>query len=157
MGAPLLLTPEMQDRIVALVRSGNYIDTATRIAGISKETFYSWCRRGHKGEQPFKNFLVAVERAAAESEAINVGLIERAATKQWQAAAWYLERRYPKKFGRSDKLALSNDPENPLTDAKGDQMDLTKLSIEELKLMRALREKARVVEEPEPDGGLDES
>lgn len=87
------LTPELQERLVAFLRAGNYVETAAACAGIHKDTFYEWCKKGRKGEEPFAAFVEAVDKAIAESEARDVALIGKAATVNWQAAAWRLERK----------------------------------------------------------------
>lgn len=97
------LTPELQERIVAFLRAGNYVETASACAGIHKDTFYEWCKKGRKGEEPFATFVAAVDKAIAESEARDVALIGKAATENWQAAAWRLERKMPHKWGRHER------------------------------------------------------
>ena len=48
----------------------------------------------------------AVNRAVAESESRDLATILKAAQSQWQAAAWRLERRFPEKYGRNDRLKV---------------------------------------------------
>ena len=45
-GRPEKLTPKLQDDIVKVIRSGNYIETACAFVGINKTTFYDWLKRG---------------------------------------------------------------------------------------------------------------
>jgi transposase len=97
------LTPELQERITAFLRAGNYVETAAACAGIHKDTFYEWCKKGRKGEEPFATFVAAVDKAIAESEARDVALIGKAAIDNWQAAAWRLERKMPHKWGRHER------------------------------------------------------
>lgn len=109
-----LLTPERLEKIVKLIRAGNYAEVAAACAGISKGTFYKWLARGAEGEQPFKQLVDAVETATAESEARDVMVIGQAAARQWQAAAWRLERKNPKRWGRKDGLELTGDESKPV-------------------------------------------
>jgi transposase-like protein len=109
-----MLTPDLQARIVALIQAGNYAEVAARASGIHKSTFYEWLTRGGRGEEPFKALADAVEKAAAESEARDVMVIGKAAEKQWQAAAWRLERKDPKKWGRKDGLEITGDEQKPV-------------------------------------------
>jgi hypothetical protein len=97
------LTPELQERITAFLRAGNYVEVAAACAGIHKDTFYEWCKKGRKGEEPFATFVVGVDKAIAESEARDVALIGKAAVDNWQAAAWRLERKMPHKWGRHER------------------------------------------------------
>ena len=55
------------------------------------------------------SFLSATKKALAEGEAALVGEIRRAASepRHWTAAAWLLERRNPKAWGRRDCVAPS--------------------------------------------------
>jgi len=103
------LTQEVQDRIVAALRAGNYQETAARYAGISEDTFYEWLKRGK--EEPgsaYSEFSEAVEKAKADAEVRDVALIDKAAHDgSWQAAAWKLERKFPNKWGRVNRTEIS--------------------------------------------------
>lgn len=78
------LTPELQDKIIAAIRAGNYLETAAASAGIQKETFYDWLRKGarhkkgDKSTEAFKSFSDAVMKAMAESEAVAIAAIHQA-------------------------------------------------------------------------------
>ena len=68
------LTEAVQDIIVTAIRAGNYLETAAAVAGIHKETFYDWLRKGASAQEPdiYSNFSDAVARALAESESVAV-------------------------------------------------------------------------------------
>jgi hypothetical protein len=100
------LTPELQEKLLNLLRRGNYIETAAACVGIHKDTFYAWMKRGSRGDKRFAAFVEAVHRAMAESEAMDLAIIQRASANQWQAAAWRLERRFPEKYGRRDATKI---------------------------------------------------
>jgi len=115
MGRPTKFSNEIKHKIITAIRAGNYIETASAYAGISKNTLYDWLRRGErekqrveknprykirKSEQPFVDFSDAVEKALAEAEVRDVAIIAKAAEEQWQAAAWRLERKFPDRWGR---------------------------------------------------------
>ena len=74
------LTPEIQDKIVAAIRHGNYIETAAALAGIRKDTFYDWLRKGARAttDDRYRNFSDAVFEAMAQSEAEAVAAIDTA-------------------------------------------------------------------------------
>lgn len=42
-------------------------------------------------------------------------IIKYGAKPSWQASAWRLERKHPKRWGRLDRTELSNNPEAPIT------------------------------------------
>lgn len=113
---PKLLDEDTQERILAVLKSGGYVETAAAVAGVAKQTFYNAIERGHpdgaladpdakepkrvlrKDDQPFREFREKVEQAQAEGETLNLGLIQRAAAKDWKAAAWILERTRPQRY-----------------------------------------------------------
>lgn len=118
-GRPSKLTPEIQEEIVKVVKSGNYIETACAFVGINKSTLYDWMKRGareierldnnakakpKKSEVPYVEFSNAIKSAMAQSEIRDVAIIGKAAATNWQAAAWRLERKHPSRWGRKDNL-----------------------------------------------------
>jgi transposase len=119
-GRKTLLTPELQDQIVELIRLGNYAQDAAGACGISEATYYNWLDRGKveaerlklsenskpkAEEKPFLEFLEAVEKARREATARNVAVIQKAAIGgTWQAAAWWLERTRQNTFGRKERV-----------------------------------------------------
>jgi hypothetical protein len=105
------LDDERSRKIVALISAGNYSETAAKASGISTATFYGWMAEGRAAREKTKrlnareksclNFLEAVEKGRAEAEARSVAIITRAAIDgTWTAAAWYLERTSPARYGR---------------------------------------------------------
>jgi transposase len=107
--AKLKLTGDLIERITRLIGDGNYIEVACAAVGIGKTTFYRWLERGEKAETGvYRDFWNAVKKAEAESESKYVGVIRDAANSgTWQAAAWWLERRYPDRWGKKDQMALT--------------------------------------------------
>ncbi len=104
LGAPVgrkpALTPEVHEKIVAVVKGGSLIETAAAVAGVSRSAVYRWLERGRDGEEPYAAFEQAVAQAKAEGESRNVMLIARAGAKDWRAAAWLLARQNPEKYGQ---------------------------------------------------------
>lgn len=133
MGRPTILTPEIQEKICALVAKGNYLTTAARAAGLKLTTLKAWLDRGRAGNKTFTPFVAAIKSAKAEAEAQMVaaireaghgyrvkkirtlthpdGTIERVVEttwrRDWQALAWILERTRPKQYARRDGLAVT--------------------------------------------------
>jgi transposase len=123
MGRRSSLTPAMQARIVDALNAGSYLDTAATYAGISKAQMYRWLARGRAEqerldlepdvptddkEKPYVEFVEAVESARATSEVRSLALIQSSAQNgTWQAAAWFLERSYPQKYGRWSRHEVS--------------------------------------------------
>lgn len=85
------------------IGDGNYVETACKLAGLSKQAVYEWLKRGQTGEEPYKRFGDAVEKAEARAEAHLVSLQRKAAEagpQYWPAAATQLERRHPDRWGK---------------------------------------------------------
>lgn len=95
--------------IAGAIAAGNYQETACGLAGISVSTLHNWLERGRKGgnrktERPYVEFLEAIKKAEAAAEASRIKLITNAAIEDWKAAAWYLERRFPDRWGRRERV-----------------------------------------------------
>lgn len=154
-----LCTPEMVDKITKLIRAGNYAHIAASCCGISTSTFHNWLLRGGRGELPYRLLVEAVEKAKAEDEAGTTAQIRQHGSTHWQALAWMLERKYNKRWGRRDALEITGDEDKPLQVKQ--QIDLKRLSTEELRTLKKLRAKARVDDDaitspdPEPDEPAD--
>ena len=104
MGRHTKLTPEVQEKIVGVLRSGNYAQVAAACAGIGETTFYEWLKRGEEEESGiYTEFREAIKNAEAEAEADSVAIIETAGRKEWQARAWLLERKHPYRWGRFER------------------------------------------------------
>lgn len=105
MGRPTKLNPTVQAAVVQAIAGGNTRETSAAFAGITKNTFYEWLARGRAAQSGlYREFADAIEKAEADAVAVSVALIRRAAQTQWQAAAWWLERRYSEEWGRKDRV-----------------------------------------------------
>ena len=130
-GRPLgstIWTQEIEDTICKLLRAGSYVETAVEMGGISKVTFYSWCKQAKHGDPVYVGFLNAVKRAVAEGETRDLLRIDAAGVDNWQAIAWKMERRMPHKWGRRDRETV---PADEIPESTGGQIDLALLTLEE--------------------------
>ena len=102
MGRPTKLTEDTQQTIIGAIQLGMYQEQAALLAGINVGTFYRWMQQGAvDSDGIYFQFREAVEKARAEAEARKLRAIHIAAdTGTWQAAAWWLERSFPKRWGR---------------------------------------------------------
>lgn len=142
-GRPTKLTREIHDRIVTAIRAGNYIETAAAHAGIHKDTLYHWLKRGREASSgPYRAFSDAVQKAWADAEIRDVTLIAKAAEKEWTAAAWRLERKFPDRWGRKDRHEVSGPNGQPIRVSA----DLTRLSDKEL---ASLEQILRIIYDPD--------
>lgn len=110
MGRPSKLTPEIQEKICQLLKAGNTFRTACEVAGVGWSTGREWRTRGEdrhsarEGDEDYAAFAAAVQKAEEEAAARNVALIQKAAANgTWQAAAWWLERKFPGEWARIDR------------------------------------------------------
>ena len=99
MGRRSKLTPELQDKICALIRGGNYMHHAAAACGLNQSTLHSWIAKGEDGKKPYDKFAEAVAEARGASVAALVLTIKKAATDDWRAASWMLERGHVGDFG----------------------------------------------------------
>jgi transposase len=100
---PPKLTDERTQKLMLVLRTGAYIETACAFVGIEKETFHRWMRQGEKGGKRFAAhaaFRAEIMRVMAEAEVSALARIAKAGETIWQADAWRLERRYPERYGR---------------------------------------------------------
>jgi hypothetical protein len=143
-GRPTKLTEELIKKIEAAMRAGAYIETAAAHAGVAPLSLRRWLRQGAEGKGGLiRKFCTAMEKAEADAELWALGTVqnfaagltveivttttrgtgedaitetktERRPVREWTAAAWYLERRRPQRWGRrvvelqgKDGVALS--------------------------------------------------
>ncbi len=100
-GRPTKYSPDRCERIVEALRGGNTRQTACALGGISDETFARWLRE-------HVDFMDSVKKAESEAEAANVAIVKKAALAgTWTAAAWWLERKLPQQWGRTDRVEVT--------------------------------------------------
>ena len=104
-GRPTKLTPEIQHRVVQALGSGNTRTASAAFARIGLSTFERWLT---DPRPKYQEFRAAVEKAEADAEVRNVAIIQKAAPETWQAAAWWLERRRPQDWARTERLDLKH-------------------------------------------------
>ena len=110
-----LIDNEIQERLLQAIRLGAFIEHACYYAGINSSTFRQWRQKATEGIEPYKSFWVKVNEAESEAIMRRLARIENAGKDgSWQADAWYLERKYPDKFGRRDRVELAGDPNAPV-------------------------------------------
>jgi hypothetical protein len=143
-GATLKLTAERQSSICDAIRAGIRPEVAAVYSGVGARTYYRWMQIGRAadGELVYVEFVEAVELALAEWEARDVLLIGEAAKGDWHAAAWRLERRLPKVYGKRERHEIANADEGPFRINAGPTFDPDRLTTEELEQLLALTEKA---------------
>ena len=99
-------TPEMVKQLIKYVEGGSYIVVACRAVGIAEKTFYEWFKKGEAGIDPYSKLSKSIKMAKAKAEIKNIEIIQKAAGKNWQASMALLERKYPQRWARRDKLEV---------------------------------------------------
>lgn len=132
-GRPTKLTPELQEQICRYIAAGNYLITACNAVDINPETYRRWLGWADKESERggiYHGFYVAIKKAEAEREAVIVQRLIDASMPgerkrvvktddegktsievtetggEWLAAATFLERRHPERWGRKDRSTL---------------------------------------------------
>ena len=103
-GRKTKLSPDLQKRLLAAIAAGNYIHTACAAVGIGESTYFKWLERGRAGESPYREFIEALTRAEQQAIVSLVEIVRSHAIGDWRAAAFLLERRQKKDWGRYDTL-----------------------------------------------------
>lgn len=104
-GRPSDLTPALQRKILAMIRDGVTPEIASVAAGVNRATYYRWQARGREEvDGPFRDFCDGIEKAIAECEARAVHVVTKAFPNSWQAAMTLMERRFPDRWGRRERI-----------------------------------------------------
>jgi hypothetical protein len=109
--------------IVTWLKTGTPVEVCADSAGVSKQTFYNWIKRGTeaaeleripKSERPYVQFARSVKKAEADRIKASVTRLTIAATgtalkegdPKWDA--WFLERRCAQYFGAASATTNVN-------------------------------------------------
>jgi transposase len=114
-GRPSKLTPEIQEKLLSVIKLGAYRTVACDFAGITPETLRNWIRRGETdGVGPYYEFTSALKQAEASACLKALGTIRTAMEQSWQAAAWFLERKRPKEWAKRERHELTGKDGGPI-------------------------------------------
>lgn len=80
-------------KVQRALEAGSTRGAACRLAGFSHQTLCRWMRQGESAPEgtPARRFCDAVHLAEARAEARRLKTVNRAARKNWKAAAWLLK------------------------------------------------------------------
>jgi hypothetical protein len=124
-------TPDLEARLLTVLRSGNTRRSACAYVGINEKTFENWMHR-------FSDFYDAVIKSEQEPLIQSIGRIRQAAQggavvkrvtvttakvngetvtttteeytrPEWTADAWFAERKYAEDWGRKDVLRIERE------------------------------------------------
>lgn len=113
------------DRIAELVEAGNYLEDAAAYAGVGGRSAERWMEIGRaigeefgpdaddaeipSGRRIYWRFWREVTRAREAASVRHLRIVQRAASHDWRAAAWILERTRASRFGRLERLHVGGD------------------------------------------------
>jgi hypothetical protein len=119
-GRPSKYTPELGQKLCALLAIGVPISVACRSEGVGKTTLHTWRAQGAAGVDPFAAFVAELERALAKAEAAITMHVVKAAQQDWRAGAWWLERRHPERYGAKQTVRVDQPAVAEMTEAELD-------------------------------------
>lgn len=128
-GGQIKLNKQIQDKLVKSIAEGNYYATACANAGIHFATMRRWIIKGedilekieNEGYEPneeeklFCNFCDEIKKAESEAEMLMVKEWKKHMPDNWQSIATFMERRYPDKWGRQNRLEVTGKDGNDIS------------------------------------------
>jgi len=128
------LTAALIKKISAYIQEGAYNVTACGLCNISEYAFYDWIKKAEADIESGKtslytNFLGSITAADADREHANIKIILQ--DDSWQSKAWYNERKYPTRWGKTETLKLKHGvDEEDAMEIRSILMSLTDTDIE---------------------------
>lgn len=96
------LTPELAEEAIRLVKGGASNADVISYLGVAEGTFYAWLRDPQNDAQ--RALAQGLKKAETERKLWHLQRIHKAAEEgDWKASAWYLERRYPREYARTQR------------------------------------------------------
>lgn len=93
MPRPRKLDETKRAQLCAMVAAGVHVHTAARLMGCNRNTVHNEARRN-------RQFARALKRAKSQAQIHPLRTMQQAATTNWRAAAWWLERLAPETFAQ---------------------------------------------------------
>ena len=136
-GRTAKLNIELIENIGKLLSGGNYVNTIVDYLGISSAIYYKWIADAAEVEKKITTdetyeltdyeellleLLDSIKKNSKQAEIDCVVGILKAGDTQWQAKAWYLERRNHKNWGRKLDVAQTIKKEELTEEEKSDQL-----------------------------------
>lgn len=142
-GRPSAFNDEVADRIIAGVLNGAYRTVAAMVAGVSQSTLRDWLRKGRdEPESELGKFRQRLLEAEGRAELTITKAAFSGAERDPEIALKFLRIRWRKRWNEKTSVEVSGDPNRPLRVRAEDELDLSKLTDEELDELERLRTKA---------------
>jgi|JI9StandDraft_2_1071091.scaffolds.fasta_scaffold74133_2 hypothetical protein len=107
LGRPPTITEEDKRVVIELVAMGCSVRAAAARIGVDEKAIRHL-------KQTDETFFRNLKKALSECEQEHVTNIRAAGSLQWQASAWFLERRWGKDWGRKERLEHSGPRGGPI-------------------------------------------
>ena len=105
MGRPTKLNTTTKRRLLKAFRLGSTVERACGAAGIDNASYYNWMKRGEAAKSgAYFEFFHEIKKAQEFAYQKALGHVHDAMAENWTAAAWYLERRHRKEFGKNEHI-----------------------------------------------------
>lgn len=119
MPRPTKLNNEIIEDICKVISNGGTNTDACNVCCINPSTFYLWVSKAEEDKMCGKKsiyveFSNELKKAESKYKLAHLGVINKAALKAetWQASAWLLERKFPKEFAKTDRIAVAKEEDN---------------------------------------------
>ena len=113
------LTSEIAEESIRLVKAGASNSDVIAYIGVTETTFYRWLREPRT--EPERQLSQGLKKAETERKLWHLQRIHKAAEEgDWKASAWYLERRYPNEYARTQRITgevITTQKSDALTEA----------------------------------------
>lgn len=120
---PTALTPEVQEKIVQAMARGSFMEPACRAAGLTRQAVDYWRKKVEAGDPDAEIYVDFFARLAGAQHQAEIDAVSMVLGGGWQGAAWWLARRYPKRWSEKMRAAAAQptlDPTAP-SDEDGNQ------------------------------------
>ena len=120
-----ILTDELIERLSDALLLGLYMEQAAHLCGIGESTFHEWVKKGKENAAEFpqcaklaESVRVAISKCESRDlrqlEINSTGKFRKGETfGDWRAAAWRLERRFPKRWGKKIEVTENDGDKKP--------------------------------------------
>jgi len=100
-GRPLKLNAALIKKICAVIKGGEYRKVAAKAVDVTDRVISGWMKKGRRSKSGIHHELfLSVQRAEQEAEIAMLHRVFAASKKDARHAEWWLERKYPKRWGR---------------------------------------------------------
>jgi hypothetical protein len=126
------ITDEQKNIFLKHISIGATVRDASVMAGFCKQTIYNISKYDEK-------FAAEYQKAKVMHKLHFVNIVNKAANKTWQAAAWILERKYHKEYSLRHQMMQQ---QQAIENVNASDIDYSKLSDDEVVLLKSILKKA---------------